>query len=162
MKRILITGMSGTGKSAVVRELASRGHWAVDLDTPEWSEWVKVEATDTLTPAEGKDWVWREDRVRALLLRQDQAPLFVSGCAENMERLIPLIDMVILLSAPVATIMKRLEARSADGYGSTDEERQKVGELVATIEPLLRRSADHEIDTSGPVDTTVDEILKAI
>jgi shikimate kinase len=162
MKRILITGMSGTGKSAVTRELAARGHWAVDLDTPEWSEWVDVEATDSLTPAEGKDWVWREDRVRALLSRQDRAPLFVSGCAENMKRLFPLIDMVILLSAPVATLMKRLQARSADGYGSTEEERQKVGALVAAIEPLLRRSADHEIDTSGSVDTTVDQVLKVI
>jgi shikimate kinase len=162
MKRILITGMSGTGKSAVVRELAARGHRAVDLDTPEWSEWVDVEATDTLTPAEGRDWVWREDRVRALLSRQDRAPLFVSGCAENMTRLFPLLDMVILLSAPVATLMQRLAARSGDGYGSTDEERRKVGELVATIEPLLRRSANHEIDTSGPVDTTVDEILEVI
>ena len=34
----LITGMSGTGKSAVIQELASRGYPAHDLDTPEWSE----------------------------------------------------------------------------------------------------------------------------
>ncbi|QHO78770.1 shikimate kinase [Bradyrhizobium sp. CCBAU 051011] len=162
MKRVLITGMSGTGKSAVARELVARGHRAVDLDTPEWSEWVDSAPTDTLTPAEGKDGVWREDRVRTLLLTQDQAPLFVSGCAENMGRLFSLIDIVILLSAPVATIMKRLEARSAEGYGRTDGERQKVCELLATIEPLLRQSADHEIDTSGPVEATVDEILKVI
>jgi shikimate kinase len=161
-KRVLVTGMSGTGKSAVTRELVARGHRAVDLDTPEWSEWVDVAPTDTLTPAEGKDWVWREDRVRTLLLEQDQAPLFVSGCAENMKRLLPLIDVVILLSAPIATIMKRLEARSAESYGSTDKEREKVGELLATVEPLLRQSADHEIDTSGPVEVAVDEILKVI
>ena len=79
-----------------------------------------------------------------------------------MKRLLPLLDMVILLSAPVATIMQRLEARSADGYGSTYAERQKVGALVATIEPLLRRSADHEIDTSGRVEAAVDQILKVI
>jgi shikimate kinase len=161
-KRVLITGMSGTGKTAVSRELAARGHRAVDLDAPEWSEWVDAAPADTLTPAKGKDWVWREDRVRALLLEQDQAPLFVCGCAENMGRLRPLIDVVILLSAPAATIMKRLEARSAESYGSADEERRKVGELLATIEPLLRRSADHEIDTSRPVAATVDEILKVI
>lgn len=162
MKRVLITGMSGTGKSAVARELVARGHRAVDLDTLEWSEWVDVAPADTLTPAKGKDWVWREDRVRTLLLERVQAPLFVSGCAENMARLLPLIDIVILLSAPVATIMKRLEARSAESYGSTDEERQKVGELLATVEPLLRQSADYELDTSGPVEVTVDKVLKVI
>ncbi|MBR1122300.1 AAA family ATPase [Bradyrhizobium lablabi] len=162
MKRVLITGMSGTGKSAVTRELLARGHRAVDLDTPEWSEWVDATPSDTPTPAEGKDWIWREDRVRKLLLKQDRALLFISGCAENMTRLYPLIDLIILLSAPVATLMKRLEARSANGYGRTDEERQKVCELLATIEPLLRQSADHQIDTSGPVEDTVDEILKVI
>lgn len=162
MKRVLITGMSGTGKSAVVRELVARGHRAVDLDTPEWSEWVDVASTDTPTPLEGRDWVWREDRIRALLLKQDQAPLFVSGCAENMGRLFSLIDVVILLSAPIETIMTRLEARSPGDYGTTEEERQKICELFATVEPLLRQSADHEIDTSGPVHATVDEILKTI
>lgn len=162
LKRVLITGMSGTGKSAVTRELSARGYRAVDLDTPEWSQWVDVATTDALTPAEGKDWVWREDRVRTLLLEHDQSPLFVSGCAENMERLLPLIDIVILLSAPVATIMKRLEARSPGSYGSTVAERQKICELRATIEPLLRQSADHEIDTSRPIEATVDEILKVI
>ena len=86
--------------------------------------------------------------------------MFISGCAENMRRLFPLIDTIILLSAPIATIMTRLEARSFDGYGNTDEEPQKVGELIATIEPMLRKSASHEIDTSRPVWATVDEILK--
>lgn len=162
MKRVLITGMSGTGKSAVVRELIRRGYWAVDLDTPDWSEWVDVDPADQLTPAEGKDWIWQEDRVRALLSRQDQGLLFVSGCAENMQRLFPLIERIILLSAPAATIMERLGARSSDDYGSTDEERHKVGELIATIEPLLRQSADHEIDSSGPTPCTVDMILKVI
>lgn len=160
MKRVLITGMSGTGKSAVVGELAARGHRAVDLDTPEWSEWIDVDPSDTFTPRKGKDWVWQENQVRALLAGHNQGTLFVSGCAENMERLFPLIDKIILLSAPVATIMKRLEARSSDGYGNTEEDRQKVRELIALIEPLLRKSADHEIDTTRPVHATVDEILR--
>ena len=62
MKRVLITGMSGTGKSSVIRELGARGLRAYDLDTPEWSEWVDADASDSLTPQPGKDWVWREDR----------------------------------------------------------------------------------------------------
>jgi shikimate kinase len=138
-KRILITGMSGTGKTAVLRELAARGHRAVDLDTPDWSEWVDVDASDTLTPVEGKDWLWREDRVRALLSEQDHGGLFVSGCSENMGTLLPLIETVILLSAPFSTMMARLEARTPPGFGSTYAERQEVRSLIATVEPLLRR-----------------------
>jgi shikimate kinase len=160
MKRVLITGMSGTGKSSVIQELAARGYRAYDLDTPEWSQWVDAAASDALTPAEGKDWVWREDRVRRLLATPEDGALFVSGCADNMGSLYPLIDTVILLSAPVETIMERLAARSPGGYGNSAGERRKVSELISTIEPLLRVSAHHEIDTRAPVPATVDEILR--
>jgi len=92
MKRVLITGMSGTGKSAVVRELAARGYPAVDLDTPEWSEWVDADPADALTPHVGKDWLWREVPVRKLPSEHQSGRLFISGCAENMHRFFPLID----------------------------------------------------------------------
>jgi hypothetical protein len=58
--------------------------------------------------------------------------------------------------------MERLMARSTGSYGSAAEERRKVSELISTIEPLLRKSAHHEIDTRGPVPTTVDDILRVM
>ena len=160
MKRVLITGMSGTGKSSVIQELAARGYQAYDLDTPEWSEWIDTDPRDMLTPAEGKDWVWREDRVHALLSKPADGTLFIGGCAENMAQLFPLIDAVVLLSAPVATIMERLAKRSPGSYGSVAEERRKVADLISTIEPQLRLSADYEVDTRRPINATVDEILR--
>lgn len=157
--KVLITGMSGTGKTALIRELSARGFTAYDLDTPDWSHWVDVAPADGLTPAEGKDWVWQEDRVRTLLSAPHEGLLFISGCAENMHRLYPLIDRIFLLSAPIETIMARLEKRCTDGYGHTAEERARIAELIATIEPLLREAAHHEVDTSGPTPATVDLIL---
>lgn len=161
MKRILITGMSGTGKSAVIRELAARGHEAYDLDTPIWSHWVAADPADGLTPGQGKDWVWQIDKVRTLLAKPRQAPLFISGCAENMGEVYALVDTIILLSAPMTAIMARLTARSGTAYGQTEEERGKIAELIGLVEPLLRQSADIEIDTDQPVQATADEILCA-
>jgi dephospho-CoA kinase len=37
--KILITGMSGTGKSATIVELASRDYRAIDTDDDTWLEW---------------------------------------------------------------------------------------------------------------------------
>ena len=160
MKRVLITGMSGTGKSATVRELTARGYTAYDLDTPEWSHWIDAASNDMLTPGDGKDWVWQADKVRALLSEPGEGMLFISGCAENMEELFPLIDTVVLLSVPIDTIMHRVSARTSGGYGRVEEERRKIAELIEMIEPLLRESADHEVDSSGPVEATVDRILE--
>jgi len=162
MKRVLITGMSGTGKSAVIHELAARGYRAHDLDTPEWSEWVAADPADALTPAEGKDWVWREDRVRALLSKPEVGMLFISGCAQNMAQFFPLVDTVVLLSAPLETIMERLATRSPGRYGHVADDRRKAADLISTVELLLRESADHEIDTTRPTIATVDEILRVV
>jgi shikimate kinase len=160
VNRVLITGTSGAGKSSVIQELAARGYRAIDLDTPEWSRWVDADPADRFTPAEGKDWIWREDRVRALLLETSEGILFVSGCSENMGRLLPLVDLVILLSAPTEAVMARLKARSSGSYGHTDQERAKVAHLISAIEPVLRRMADHEIKTTRPVRETAEEVLK--
>ena len=159
MTRVLITGMSGTGKSAVVQELVSRGYEAYDLDSPEWSEWIEADPSDELTPGRGRDWVWRIDRVRSLLSESAGRTLFVSGCAENMAQVFPLIDCVILLSAPVETVMERLRARSLGSYGSTADEQRRVRDLIATVEPLLRDAAHYEISSCGAVQATVDEVL---
>ena len=40
MRRVLVTGMSGTGKSTALAELGRRGFRVVDTDEPGWSEWV--------------------------------------------------------------------------------------------------------------------------
>jgi shikimate kinase len=79
-----------------------------------------------------------------------------------MGKLFDEIDTVVLLSAPLDTLMDRLAARTTGGYGHTTEERRKVAELVATIEPLLRRSAHYEIDTARPIGKTVEDILALV
>ena len=92
MKRILVTGMSSTGKSTVIDELAARGYKAVDADCGEFSEWVefKGDSDPFGSPVEvDRDWVWREDRIQDLLFTKDTDMLFLGGCAENMRSSFP-------------------------------------------------------------------------
>jgi broad-specificity NMP kinase len=99
MMRILLTGMSGTGKSAVIEELSARGYRAADIDQPGWS----VHAPDG-------DWIWNEQRVQKLLSDDEDNQMFISGCAENQGKFYPLLDAVILLSAPPAVMVERLQS----------------------------------------------------
>jgi dephospho-CoA kinase len=162
MKRVLITGMSGVGKSSVIDALAARGFKAVDADSPAYSHWVAAStvAAAAGTPVEpDRDWVWQEDRMRELLATADAGCLFVSGTAANMGQFLPHFDHVILLSAPIALIVERLASRTTNSYGKDPAEVQRVIALVSSVEPLLRRMADHEIDTSAPLEEVVANIL---
>jgi dephospho-CoA kinase len=165
VKRILVTGMSGTGKSSVVAELSARGYKAVDADSAEYSEWVEVSGdTSALGSPEwgARDWMWREDRIQALLSTEDADVLFVSGCAANMGKFLPQFDHVVLLSAPAQIIVERLATRTTNAYGKRPEEVERTLELIETIEPRLRRVADHEIDASAPLDDVLATLLKLI
>lgn len=162
MTRILITGMSGTGKSTVVQALAARGHRAIDLDTDEWSHWAPASGDDGLDPEAspdspwyGRDWVWREDRVVRLLAATPGDVLFVSGTAANQGKFRAQLDHIVLLSAPAAVLVRRLSGRSPEEYGGRADELARVLRHVQTVEPLLRRACTLEIDTSAPLERVV-------
>lgn len=155
--------MSGTGKSFVVSGLQALGYPAVDLDSDTWSVWVDAipdpeHPDNEVRP--GKDWVWHEEHVSALLTGNRDPALFVSGCASNMHLFYPLFDHIILLTASPAVIIQRLQTRTGTAYGQTPEEIARVLSLRQTIEPLLRSSADLEIDTGTNGETTIGQILQ--
>jgi shikimate kinase len=148
--KVLLTGMSGTGKSTVIRELAARGYRAVDTDDG-WSE-----------PGPDGEWLWREERIQSLLSLAAGDVLFLSGCARNQVKFYPQFDHIVLLSAPAAVIMDRLATRTNNPYGKHPDELACVLVHLQTVEPLLRRSGGHEIDTSAPLDEVVATLLRLV
>jgi predicted GTPase len=81
VKRVLLTGMSGTGKSSVIGALSARGFKAVDTDDG-WCE-----------PLPDGRQRWREDAIGRLLDAEDVEVLFVAGCEENQVRFHPRFDL---------------------------------------------------------------------
>jgi predicted ATPase len=88
MPKVLVTGMSGTGKSTALQALGERGHHVVDTDTDQWSRWVTLADGST-------DWVWREDAVTELLADHKHGSLFVAGCKSNQGKVYPQFDTAI-------------------------------------------------------------------
>lgn len=109
--RVLVTGMSGTGKSTVLSVLGERGHRVVDTDTDEWCRWVTL-------PDGSADWIWREDAMATLLDGHiSTGALFVAGCKTNQGAFYPRFEHVVLLSAPAEVILARIATRATNPYG---------------------------------------------
>ena len=139
--RVLITGMSGAGKSSLVHELRRRGLRAFDAD-------------------EDGRWGWRADRVAALLGEPGGGPLFFAGCSEEQAAL-P-FDYRVLLSAPAAVLLERLRTRTGNRYGQSAAEQAQVLADRAEVEPLLRRSADLVLEATEPPERLADVLLSRL
>jgi shikimate kinase len=151
MAKVLVTGMSGTGKSSALRLLSARGHRTVDTDTDKWSYRVDL-------PDGSPDWIWREQAIGELLRGHSTGSLFVAGCKTNQGKFYGAFDHVALLSAPVGLLLARIAQRTDNPYGKTAPERAMIRRYVVEVEPLLRASATIEIDAAAPLDHVANQL----
>ena len=141
MARVLVTGMSGTGKTTVLAELRRRGHMTVDTDYDGW---------------ELPNGTWDEQRMLHLLAANPD--VVVSGTVENQGRFYDRFEHVVLLSAPLQVLVERVSRRTNNPYGRTPEQRAEIARYVDTVEPLLRRRATLELDGQRPASELADVI----
>ena len=134
MPRVLLTGMSGAGKTTVLDELRRRGHLTVDTDYDGWE-----------LPGD----TWDEERMAALLAAEPE--VVVSGTVSNQGRFYDRFEHVVLLSAPLDVLLERVTTRTTNPYGTDPQERADIARYVTTVEPLLRAGADLELDGRLPV-----------
>ena len=145
MARVLVTGMSGAGKTTILDELRRRGHLTVDTDYDRWDL---------------PDGTWDEHRMDRMLARHPDVT--VSGTVENQARFYDRFEHVVLLSAPLEVLFERVSTRTNNPYGKTVEQRAEIASYVQTVEPLLRRGATLELDGQSPVSELADAIDRLV
>ena len=145
MVRVLVTGMSGAGKSTVLAELAHRGHATLDTDHDGW------------TLPDGR---WDEPRTTRLLA--ERADLVICGTVENQGRFYDRFEHVVLLSAPLAILLQRVRERTTNPYGTSPEHQDEIALYTRTVEPLLRRGASLELDARRPVVELADTLERLV
>lgn len=142
--------MSGTGKSTALEALGKRGFRVVDTDEGGWTVWDELD----------DGYVWREDRLAELLSRDEGPTLYVSGTVSNQGRFYRYFDAIVLLSAPTEVLLGRIASRTTNPYGRSPDERQLILRHLAQVQPLLRATCTHEIDTTRPIDEVVARLVE--
>ena len=148
MPAVLLTGMSGVGKSTVLAELSARGIRTVDTDYGDWIQEVDGER------------LWREDRIAALL--EGPGDVVLVGTVANQGRFYDRLAGVVLLTVPVEEALRRIDSRANNDWGKRPDDRAAIERDFAEVEPVLRPGATLILDGRLPVAESADAIVRLL
>ena len=172
MALLYVTGLSGTGKSAVLSELLARGYHARGVDEDGYADWVSLTAgTPDHYPRDdpGLDfhawqathnWVLSPRRISVLSLAAARLgePVFLCGTADGDASVWHLFSKVLALVADVPTLRRRIDTRP-NQFGKAPEELAAILGWQASYETDYRRYGAIIIDATRPLGEVADEIL---
>lgn len=137
--KILITGISGSGKSTIIMELTKRGYQTVDLDTSNTCIWVnKITGEETFyQEGAGADWIeqhrWQVVTPKLISVISSFSPekdIYVSGkvASNQLNEMVEIFDVIYLLKPHDLIIKERLSTRTSNvnNFAKTKEERDII------------------------------------
>ncbi len=171
MKKIYITGVSGTGKTTIAKELEKRGFYTISIDEVEnLCFWVHQATGEkhggkntelTLEFVDAHDWICDIEYLNKLLNKNVDV-IFVLGMAGNQDEFLNMFDKILLLQCSPETFCKRIENRTDNDFGKDKKIQQQIlDRYEAYAEKMLSKGAI-SIDTEKPIDEVVNEVIKQV
>ena len=167
-KSILITGVSGTGKSEVSRQLKAQGYETHDMDAVE-DLCVMVDKKTGLPTSydNGNDiekmekmlWLYKKDVLEKLIADQKNEVAFYCGMPNNLEEITDVFTQVIVLSVSPDIIRQRLNTRTDNGFGKSVEVQEYILNGKEKLENDLRQKGACIITTDRSLGEVVKEVL---
>src|SRR6185437_16331828 len=168
MNAVMITGMSGAGKSTIAAVLARRGLVSIDADDdPVLARSVDPAGNVVEDPAvpdfawlARHSWAWNPTRLDTLIRAAAPATLYVCGGAANELELADRFTQVFLLEMDEPTMLARLDAPSRDNeWGRIGDTREHLRRRLPGHQERLRAFGAIPIDARQRLDQVVDAIL---
>jgi dephospho-CoA kinase len=166
---ILVTGVAGSGKSTVCRELQRRGYAAYDIESiTGLFAFVDKTTGKPATDHWGDDPEWFErhswrcdkEKLGKLMLANQRNLAFYCGIAANLDDLLPLFDRVVVLTVDAATLRKRLSERPPSDFGHAPAIQEWLLGWRDEWEDKMKRLGAVMIGTDRGLHEVVDEIIR--
>jgi broad-specificity NMP kinase len=167
--RYLITGVAGSGKSSVARELRKRGYAAYDTEVGFSYHVNKATREKAVYPAnpsvkwyDAHERVFDENVLANLFKKHAAEALFICSITANQKNYYADFDKIFLLTAPDKVLVKRLEQRTDNQFGKHPLELQRIIGRHAKFDFELKALGATVIDSTEPVAKVVDKILAQV
>lgn len=150
--KILITGMSGVGKTTTLAELQKQGYLVIDADATGmciWKNHKTKEKVEYGPDGRNAEWLaehgWYCDipQFKSFLshIRKDKH-VFVSGLAENIAEFSKIFDKVFVLELEKELIAERLNKRTNNHFAKKKDEQDYIfnsqDNLIKNIENTIK------------------------
>ncbi|HET7014361.1 MAG TPA: hypothetical protein VFI65_10650 [Streptosporangiaceae bacterium] len=165
---MLVTGISGAGKSTIASEFARRGLAVLESDEDPWlARFVDCEGAVVEEP-EAPDlawltehfWNWDPARLDELIRAAAPSMLYVCGGADNQIELANRFTHVILLEIDEPTMLARLDDPDRyNHWGRIGDTREFLRHRLRGYQEELRAHGAIPVDATQPIEQVVDAIL---
>lgn len=173
MPLLLITGIAGSGKSTICKELVKRGYEAYDTEHNGISAWYnkktgKRVAEFRQVPERTKEWMdqheWRIslEWVKQKAKEAVDKPIFLCGGGANEPEVRTMCQTVIWLKTDEKTIRARVNNPRDHTYGTKPHELERILEGNKRKEAAYRNYGAIMVGAMRPVEEVVDEILSKV
>lgn len=170
MKRIFVTGVSGTGKTTIAHILKSRGINSISIDEEQGLCYWKNKVTGNIVDYEAvldkefidkHDWVCDITRLKSLI-DSSSLPTVVLGIATNQNDFLDLFDKIILLQCKPETFIKRIMQRTDNDFGKDKSAQEYLLKTYKDFEEGLLRRGARPINVDDPIERVVELVMEEI
>lgn len=170
-KSILVTGIAGSGKSIICKELNKQGYRAYDIEgmkdlfrmlDKETGKIFENYDNNDLEKIKQGDWICDVNKLRNLIDSENNGLIFYCGTASNIDEILPLFDTVILLKVSPEVLHQRLSLRRPGDFGNTKEVQDWILGWKDWWEDSMRDKGAIIINGDGNPEEAVKNIIKIL
>lgn len=168
MKKIYITGISGTGKTTISKELEKRGIYSISIDEIDnlcvWSnkktgEKIYREVELNKDFIDTHDWICDVDMLKDLI-NKGKDKVVVLGVASNQKHFLDMFDKILLLQCKPETFISRILQRTDNDFGKDESAQESILGWYKKFEEEMINTGAVPVDVEKPLEEVVEKVIK--